>query len=289
MDYTSKIIILFISITIGCLSGELLAFDNNEIGSMSEQTFLILEKSLKDYLDNQSSDQDTGNHRSAVEALISAYKMYIDKNPENIYARRQLIDMYILIHQYDEALEEWSEIISREPDNDSLLNDCGIFYSDHVYRPLEAAMFFKKAISINPHVADYHANLGLIYFVGRHVIAEQSGWTLPETFSQILKEYDTARRLDPKNYLHARDYAQNFVMADTFGVSFDPKQAIQAWKDCLSCDMTPRQFVYVYIQIARLSMLIEDKDQAKICLQKALEYDTNNETARQLLNQLYSN
>ncbi len=256
----------------------------------AETSFLSLENALKSYLDQYiPHNTEIEEHLSAMEALIGAYQIYIKDNPDHIEARRQLVDMFILTQQYDQAEIQWAEIIKYEPDNDALLNECGIFYSDHVYDPLKAASLFQKAIDVNPDIADYHANLGLIYFVGRHAVAKHFKWSLREIFTQMLMEYDAARKLDPKNFLHSRDFAQNFIMADTFGVTYDRKQAIQAWKDCLQCALTPEQFAYVYIQIARILLQTNEMEQARLYLQKALEYDRNNDTAEQLLKQLHKN
>lgn len=221
------------------------------------------------------------------ESVVKKYHSFLEKYPDHNGARRRLIGISLQRNDIDEACAQWEEILASGPDNDMLINECGIFFSDEVYRPLKAAKLFKRAIAIDDSVADYHANLGLIYFVGRHLIADQYGWTLPEMFERMLRQYDIARRLEPAKFVHARDYAQNFIMADMFEVNVESDRAIDAWRFCLQApDATPNQLAYVCIQMARIYYQLGDVPSATKHLKKALHYDTTNTTAQKMLDDL---
>lgn len=218
--------------------------------------------------------------------IIKQYENFLKKHPYHVNASRQLAVIFKDLHQIELAKKQWLKTASISKDDDIALNECGIFFSDNYFKPLTAASMFEKAIEINPNIAVYYSNLALVYFTGRHKICKKNGWTLPKIFSKILDLYDKARKLDTRNYLHARDYAQNYIMASQFNVKANHRDELEAWKYCFNTQTTNKQLSYIYLQLARVYRNLNDKTNEKRCLYKSLIYNKNNKIAVNMLKNL---
>ena len=262
----------------------------------TEKEFLTLLKQEREWRKNNNLPYypfpydsylaDSPEDVEKVDDIIKYYKRFLHKHPYHVEASRQLAVLFTDLNNIGLAEQQWLKTVSLCKDDDRIFNECGIFFSDNFFQPLIAARMFSKAIKFNPQIADYYSNLALVYFSGRHEICTEYKWTLPEIFKKILLLYDKARKLEPENYINARDYAQNFIMADQFNVQVDPKEEIEAWKYCFNTRTSNKELSYIYLQLARIYRKLDDKDNIKRCIDKSLLYDPNNKIAMKMQNDL---
>ena len=276
----------------------LLLFHQNvcALSKTTEKEFITLLKQEKEWRKNNNLayipfPYDTyladypGDTKKTAD-IIKSYKNFLEKHPYHAEASRQLAVLFSDLKNIGLAEQQWLKTISLCKNDDKIFNECGIFFSDNFFNPLIAARMFSKAIKINPKIADYYSNLAIVYFAGRHVICKEYNWTLEEIFKKILNLYDKARKLEPENYIHARDYAQNFIVADQFKLNPDPMDELTAWKQCFNTRATNKELSYVYLQLARVYRKLNDINNQKRCLDKSLVYNPDNRISLKMMNDI---
>jgi len=273
----------------------LLLFQQNicALPDTTEKEFITLLKQEKEWRKNNNLPYipfpydtylaDYPGDAEKTDDIINRYKNFLEKHPYHAEASRQLAVIFADLKNIGLAEQQWLKTVSLCQNDDKIFNECGIFFSDNFFKPLIASRMFSKAIKTNPKIADYYSNLAIVYFSGRHVICKEYNWTLQEIFKKILKLYDKARKLEPENYIHSRDYAQNFIVADQFKMNPDPIEELEAWKHCFSTRATKKELSYIYLQLARIYRKINDKNNQKRCLDKSLIYNPNNRIALKML------
>lgn len=97
--------------------------------------------------------------------------------------------------------------------------------------PIRAIQLLLEAERLDPDCADYHASLALAYSTDRYAAASLMGLSLPELYSEILKETAMASSLCPECVESAKIYAYWMLDAGQFNARIDWDLAYEAWCD----------------------------------------------------------
>lgn len=142
-----------------------------------------------------------------------------------------------------------------EPGNAAIANALGGAYL-RMGRAVESAAQFQRAIDDDGDVAAYHYNLANVEFLLRHDLS--AAWRIPDVavLRRALAQFRAATGLSPDDMEFARSYAEAFYALP------DPnwKQAVAAWKHVLALEP---QSDFAYLQLARVSLKLGDKAQAR--------------------------
>ncbi|HHT9127063.1 MAG TPA: tetratricopeptide repeat protein [Candidatus Brocadiia bacterium] len=87
--------------------------------------------------------------------------------------------------EFEEAVEEYNQVIKLDPDNAEVHINLGVIYKDK--GDLDKAVEeYEKALAIDPGLEVGHNNLGVVYFI-------------KENYSEAIRHYQKAIEINPKN------------------------------------------------------------------------------------------
>lgn len=111
-------------------------------------------------------------------------------------------------------------------------NEQGLSY--RLNREAEGAIrSFQSATDLEPFEPVYHQNLAQIYTDYPEVSMRVNLSSLEDVYREVMRELLIAKILAPEDIEAARDYAQHFAIADSFGAAPNWEKAVIAWEDCL--------------------------------------------------------
>jgi tetratricopeptide (TPR) repeat protein len=215
--------------------------------------------------------------KAAFARVVAVYDRYLRKHPEDARAHYDLGLLYY--HEGEDensAAVHWLRTIELAPNFDQAYNSLAVHYADCAEHE-KALRCIAKALELNPNVAMYHFNAATFYFNFRREAMSLFGWDLPRTWQEILSQYESALRLEPTNYVFARDYAQTFNSSGYFQVPPDLQQARAAWERALPLAPRLGERVMVLTYLARIASYGGDDEQAKKYLEQARELSPQND------------
>jgi len=206
---------------------------------------------------------------AAFQQLVALYDAYLRQRPDDTQA---LYDLGLLYYDIpgdeDRAAELWCRVVELDPSFDRAHNALAVHYGDAADHE-RALRHIRKALELNPDIAEYHFNAATQYFSFRLTAMKLFGWDLPRVWRESMTAYRRAVKLDPRNYVFARDYAQSFWFASSFHVELDYDAAKEAWQRALELVPDLGQRVMVLGNLARLSLADGDRPGAQKYLDEA--------------------
>ncbi|MGD0786214.1 MAG: tetratricopeptide repeat protein, partial [Sedimentisphaerales bacterium] len=139
------------------------------------------------------SDLDVRAKQGQLAQAVAYYTQLLHNNPEDWHAHCQLAKAYSLQHEYDKAIEHYSQTVRIKPDYIDALNGMGVVLHE-AGRVDEAVVYYKKAIEIEPRTFEANANLGV-------VLASKG------EFNEAIEHYEIAMATMDTPRVH-RNYAQ---------------------------------------------------------------------------------
>ena len=214
--------------------------------------------------------------KAAFARLVALYDRYLREHPDDALAHYDLGLLYYHEGQDENAAAvHWLRTIELAPNFDQAYNSLAVRYADAAEHE-KALRYIAKALELNPNVAIYHFNAATFYFNFRKEAMGLFGWDLSRTWREILSHYEAALKLEPQNYVFARDYAQTFTSSGFFGVPAELRRARSAWEQALPLAPTRGERVMVLTYLARVASYGGDDEQAKKYLAQARELSPDN-------------
>jgi len=232
--------------------------------------------------DPKKGEQLERDIKAAFAQVLALYEPYLREHPEDALAHYDLGLLYYWEGQdEDAAAVQWLRTIELAPDFDPAYNSLAVHFADAAQHE-KALTYISKALELNPNVAMYHFNAATFYFNFRKEAMRLFGWDLPHTWQEILSEYEAALKLEPTNYVFARDYALSFNFSGYFLVPADLDRARAAWERALPLAPSRGERVMVLTYLARIASYGKDDEAAKKYVQQARELSPENAVVRYL-------
>lgn len=184
------------------------------------------------------------------EPIRKGYEDYLQRHPND--ARAHLVYGSFLNDRQDEhgAQVQWEKALALDPANPVVYNNLAGRYSES--GPVEKAFeYFAKAVELAPAEPAYYHNFGDSLYVLRKRAAAYYHITEQEVFGKSLVLYSNALRLDPTNFVFARDLAQTFYSMRPFPA----EAALSAWTNALRISRVEADRQDVCVHLARVKML----------------------------------
>lgn len=184
------------------------------------------------------------------EPVRKAYEDFLRRYPRDAHAHLAYGNF---LHDRDDehgARFQWEKALELDPANSATYNNLAGLYSES--GPVNKAFEdFSKAIELSPTEAVYYHNFGDSLYVLRKRAAAYYGITEPEVYVKVVLLYSNALRLDPQNFVFARDLAQTYYSLKPLPAD----QALQAWTNALTIAREEVDRDDVYVHLARVQML----------------------------------
>jgi len=243
------------------------------------------------YVFGVASDPEKGEQlerdiQAAFANLAALYERYLEEHPDDAGAHYDLGKLYYdEINDENRAVSLWLRTIELDPQFDPAYNSLAVHYADAAEHE-EALRYITKALELNSELAVYQFNAATIYFNFRQTAMRMFRWSLPHTWRQVVYHYQQALELDSTNYAFARDYAQTFYFAAYFRVKPDYSRAQSAWHRALALAPSTWERVMVLTNLARVSLLADQRDAARQYLEQASQLAPDNAVVRTLQRKL---
>ena len=228
----------------------------------------------------QEKALSAGNRR---EDILDRYVAFLKEHPENAVAHNYYGEALAdLKNAPMDAAEQWRKAIELDPQLADAHNNLGIHFG-HYGQPGKALDEFRKAVELDPNVADFHFNLGLALHNFRYVAMSKYNLSLPEVFEQALKESKKARELKPEDLEIALDHARTFFGAENFKAAPDWEEALAAWEFCLPLTDDTNAKFGILLNLGRVALRMDRKGQARRYFREALTIRPDSPVVKKLL------
>jgi tetratricopeptide (TPR) repeat protein len=233
--------------------------------------------------EEQLAEQKLASARQRADDIVRRYEQFLAEFPDNAVAHNYYGEALAdLKDNHAQAAEEWRKAIELDPELADPHNNLGIYYG-HFGHPDKAIDELRKAVELDPSVADFHFNLALAYHNFRHVAARKLGWELPRLFEEILSESRKARQLAPDDLEIATDYARTYFSSEDFNVAPDWTAALSAWEYCLPLAKDDAQRFNILLNLGRVALRMDEKEDARRYLDEALSIRPESPVVKRLL------
>lgn len=175
------------------------------------------------------------------------YVEFLSKHPKHIQARLAFGSFYSGISKTDEAMGQWNEARDLDINNPVPWNNLGKAYGQKG-KISEAIRHFTKASELAPKQPLYYRNLAAMLFAYPDHAARYYLIDRAEVVPKVLKLFNKALMLDPKNFTLATDAAMAYLATSPF----QAKEAISAWNKALDLASDTRSKEGVRIHLARI-------------------------------------
>ncbi|MFC1734905.1 tetratricopeptide repeat protein [Candidatus Hydrogenedentota bacterium] len=168
--------------------------------------------------------------QSLQQQVVEKYKVFVSEYPDEATAHNELGEAYEDFTGDTQAAEkEYKRALALNPRLADAHNNLATILT-HTGRIEEGVKHYHKAIENEPDNATYHYNIAQSYFLFRPAITRAFGWDNSTLFRKAAAESRKARDLDPMEFDYALDYAMTFFGAPDFGVKIPRDDAVAAWK-----------------------------------------------------------
>lgn len=192
-----------------------------------------------------------------INRVRGEYEAFLKLHPDHVRARLAYGDFLDMHGDDSEVLEQLEVALKLDPKNPVVWNNFAGHFA-HVGPITNAFHAYEKALELRPYEPLYHYNYGTVVFLYR--VDAQKYFNCDETavFERALNEYKECRRLAPRVFRYAFEYAQTF-----YGVKPEPAEtpegrraaeqrladrALTAWREALSIadNDTDREGIYLH-------------------------------------------
>jgi tetratricopeptide (TPR) repeat protein len=199
--------------------------------------------------------------RARLRRVEAEYRQFVAANPRHASAMTAFGGLLYDTGRVDEALQWWWRAVSVDSSCAKAYNDLATHYG-HEGGAAQALRLYDKAIQLEPANPMYRFNWATTCVLFRNDAKAVYGWTPQEIFRQSLEQFRQARNLAPNDPSFATAYAETFYMVP----EADWHQAQAAWEFCLRQPITESTRQNVYAHLARVSIHLENFDQARAWL-----------------------
>jgi len=228
----------------------------------------------------QEKALSAGNRRDDI---LDRYVTFLKEHPENAAAHNYYGEALADVKNAPmEAAEEWRKAVELDPQLADAHNNLGIHYG-HYGQPEKALEEFRKAVQLDPTVGEFHFNLGLALHNFRYVAMSKYNLSLPEVFDRTLAESRKARDLEPKDLEIALDYARTFFSTEDFKAAPDWEEALAAWEYCLPLTDKADAKFGILLNLGRVALRMDRKGPARRYFREALAIRPDSPVANKLL------
>ena len=193
-----------------------------------------------------------GRNEQALREFRSVSRLGIDgKNIPESEFRESIAALYAEFHEEEEALKEYVILIKKQPDNPEYYFRAGKLFSNRNRGDL-AEQYLRKAISLNPKDGRYRFELGMHYYLSKHV-------------KEASTEFEAAIKLNPEDshvqlYMgkilkDGKDYAGALPYLEK--ASRDQDVKLRALVELGSCYMSLRMIDKAIVELERAVNVIE--------------------------------
>jgi tetratricopeptide (TPR) repeat protein len=196
-----------------------------------------------------------------LDPVSKAYEEFIKRYPKNSRARVAYASFLGDTKSEDAAEEQLDKALEVDTNNPAIYNNLANIYGHH--GPVKKAFeYYARAVQLNPEEPVYYHNFGTTVFLFRSDAKEYYGIDEQQVFNKAFELYSNAMRLDPTDFPLASDVAQTY-----YGVHpFRPDDALKAWTNALSLAHDEIEREGVYIHFARVNIMAQRFDQARVFL-----------------------
>ena len=175
-----------------------------------------------------------------------AYEDFLLRHSDHARARVAYGSMLNDLGYEVEAVTQWEKARVLDPNDPGVLNNLANYYG-HRGPVTNAFAYLERAIQLKPGEPLYYQNLAIVVFLYRLDAKEYYHIDEAQVFQKALDLYGKARRLAPKDFVLAQEWAQTY-----YGVK-PPRyeEALAAWHEVLALAGDRLQEEGVLIHIAR--------------------------------------
>lgn len=180
------------------------------------------------------------------EPVRKAYEDFLLRHSDHARARVAYGSMLNDLGFEVEAVAQWEKARELAPNDPGVLNNLANYYG-HRGPVTNAFAYLEKAISLKPDEPLYYQNLAIVVFLYRLDAKEYYHIDEAQVFQKALDLYVKARKLAPKDFVLAQEWAQTY-----YGLR-PPRheEALAAWHEVLALAGDRLQEEGVLIHIAR--------------------------------------
>lgn len=205
------------------------------------------------------------------------YEAFLRRHPDHVRARLAYGD-HLSNHGDDtEVLEQLGIALKLDPRNPVVWNNYAGHFA-HVGPITNAFVAYEKALALRPYEPLYHYNLGTVIFLYRADAREYYRCDEAAVFERALAHYQECRRLAPRSFRYAFEYAQTF-----YGVKPEPsttpegrvqaearlaERALKGWEEALELANNEVDRDGIFLHFARWQIRLGRWDAARTNLAK---------------------
>lgn len=213
----------------------------------AEMDDLLLQPLTPDVAQPQSLPAAREARRQALLRIINQtrakYDEFLKGHPDHIRARLAYADHLDSHGDDSEVLEQLGIALKLDPKNPVVWNNYAGHFG-HVGPITNAFHAYEQALALRPFEPLYHYNYGTVIFLYRTDAQQYFHCDETAVFERALDHYRECRRLAPRNFRYAFEYAQTF-----YGVKPEPadtaegkaqaaerlaQRALKAWEEALA-------------------------------------------------------
>ncbi len=227
------------------------------------------EKEILGWMDSAENFDKSGGKSSPVtlnlriqqklDGIKREYQDFVDRHPEHVNAH--LAFGSFLNDNNDDigALLQWEKARDLAPTNPAPWNDLGNYYAQPGRQVQKAFEAYGRAIDLNSNQPVYYHNLAAAIYLFRSEAAEYYHIDATQAFEKALTLYQSAIKLDPRNFILATDYAEAF-----YGIN-PPRlqEGLAAWENALKLAPAETEREGVFLHLSRIHLQLGQLEQAR--------------------------
>lgn len=212
-----------------------------------------------------------------INGVRAQYEQFLKRHPDHVRGRLAYAD-HLDNHGDDiEVIEQLEIALRLDPKNAVVWNNYAGHFA-HVGPITNAFHAYEQALALRPYEPLYHYNYGTVVFLYRADAQQYFKCDESAVFERALDHYRESRRLAPRNFRYAFDYAQTF-----YGVKPEPaatpdgraaaelrlaERALTAWREALEIADNEADREGIFLHFARWQIKVGRWDEARASLAK---------------------
>lgn len=210
-----------------------------------------------------------------ITRMRDRYEAFLKKHPRHVRARLAYGDHLSEYGDEEEVVVQLGLALELDPKNAVVWNNYAGHFA-HVGSITNAFHAYERAMELRPYEPLYHYNYGTVVFLYRKDAREYYGCDETAVFERALAHYREARRLAPRHFRYAFDYAQTF-----YGVNIAPTKteearreaeqrladrALTAWEEALALANNETDREAIFLHFARWQIKVGRWEDARASL-----------------------
>ena len=231
-------------------------------------------------------DEGAEKRKSAVvrlQTVRQAYEYLVTQYPNNARGHNYYGELlYDYFGDQVTAIKEWNLAMSLDSQFSAPLNNLAIHYCHNGQYQLGFDAY-DRALAIDPDHPDYLFNLTQAYLLYFPQVQELRNWKKPKVYKEAMKLSKRATEAAPNDFELAQDYANNFYVAENFGVRPDWLKAAKAWQAARTLARTDVERFFTWLNEGRVWIRQGNKAKAAECLNEAIKLRPDEAVPKRLL------